>query len=627
MEAHLADMESSGGPTSSLAGTSRNTHVEDDDVVFIESVQPPICAPAIPNERNFVFASSKHENPPGTDSTISPSWRDLTSQKGNLCETIVIDDEGDTDTNGGEEKNPTDFIEWGPNGNKNSTKNVDFPIASLSRSKTKTAVGPFNPGRIDVTDAFQNGRFAVHHNPDSWISQSASFPRNQKQQGVDSLSPVASLPKQIFQPSNQQPTKPVKVTCANCKKPLQKGQTAYQRKGSAHLFCSTTCLSSFSHKRTRKTRNVTCKKDSPVRTTTIVPPVESSKSLQGFYNASLSPYENCQSLRKEVFTKSRCIICNKLGEVRHEISVNSITHKLCSNNCFNEYRLTNGLIMNCCEQCSKYMPKSTGHSILITGQQKRFCCQNCADEYKEIMEAKSKLLLLQNRKRNAIREENEKRLRESSGTLSGNTGDIPEKKEKSSEIIKVAADCSLDTSSEEQNVNLPCSVAVISDTFKEQLGDKNSEELDMSILPSLDPGSWPRILNMKQREFLVKNNPPQIRNFNFPKDSAGKKFSETYYTRILPNGEKGTRPWLLYSASKDSVFCLYCRLFGEGKNQLRNENGCKDWHHLSHLLSKHDESEMHISNSVKYSKLKSDLENKTNEATEGGENCVQLLYT
>lgn len=315
MEAHLADMESSGGPTSSLAGTSRNTHVEDDDVVFIESVQPPICAPAIPNERNFVFASSKHENPPGTDSTISPSWRDLTSQKGNLCETIVIDDEGDTDTNGGEEKNPTDFIEWGPNGNKSSTKNVDFPIASLSRSKTKTAVGPFNPGRIDVTDAFQNGRFAVHHNPDSWISQSASFPRNQKQQGVDSLSPVASLPKQIFQPSNQQPTKPVKVTCANCKKPLQKGQTAYQRKGSAHLFCSTTCLSSFSHKRTRKTRNVMCKKDSPVRTTTIVPPVESSKSLQGFYNASLSPYENCQSLRKEVFTKSRCIICNKLGEV------------------------------------------------------------------------------------------------------------------------------------------------------------------------------------------------------------------------------------------------------------------------------------------------------------------------
>ena len=85
-------------------------------------------------------------------------------------------------------------------------------------------------------------------------------------------------------------------------------------------------------------------------------------------------------------------------------------------------------------------------------------------------------------------------------------------------------------------MNLACSVAVIPHTFKEQLGDKNSEEFDMSIVPSLNPGSWPGILNMKQREFLVKNNPPQIRNFNFPKDSAGKTFSETYYTRVLPNG-------------------------------------------------------------------------------------------
>lgn len=411
MEAHLEDAESSDGPSSSVGSTARYTPVEDDDVVFVESVQPAVCGPAVSNERNLIFTSSKHENPRGNYSTVPPSSRDLTFHKGNICETIIIDDEGDTETNGGEERNPTNFIEWGPHGNKNSTKTVDFPIASLSRSKTKTAVGPFNPGRIDITDEFHNGRFAVHPNPDSCISQSASFPRNQKQQGADSLSPVASLPKQNFQPSNQHLTKPAnKIICANCKNPLQKGQTAYQRKGSAHLFCSTTCLSSFSHKRTRKTRSAMCKKDSPVKPTTIVPPVESSKSLREFHSASPSPYENCQSLRKEVFTKSRCIICNKLGEVRHEISVNSITHKLCSNSCFNEYRLTNGLIMNCCEQCSKYMPKSTGHSILITGQQKRFCCLSCADEYKEIMEAKSKILLLQNRKRNAIREENEKKI-------------------------------------------------------------------------------------------------------------------------------------------------------------------------------------------------------------------------
>ncbi|XP_021092045.1 zinc finger MYM-type protein 5 isoform X2 [Heterocephalus glaber] len=254
---------SCGDPTSPLVNRSRNSSVEDDDdVVFIESIQPPsISAPAIADQRNFMFTSSKHEKPQGNCPVILPFSRDLACQKGNMCETIVIDDEEDIETNGGE-KNSSSNTGWGLPGTKNSTKDLDFSTSSHSRSKTKTGVGPFNPGRMNVAgDVFQNGGFTTQHNPDSWISQSASFPRNQKQPGVDSLSPVASLPKQIFQPSAQQQfTKPAKITCANCKNPLQKGQTAYQRKGSAHLFCSTTCLSSFSHKRIRKTRNIICKR-------------------------------------------------------------------------------------------------------------------------------------------------------------------------------------------------------------------------------------------------------------------------------------------------------------------------------------------------------------------------------
>lgn len=182
-------------------------------------------------------------------------------------------------------------------------------------------------------------------------------------------------------------------------------------------------------------------------------------------------------------------------------------------------------------------------------------------------------------------------------------------------------------------MNLPASVSTIADTFREQLEEKKSEDSTPPVVLSADPGAWPRVLNIKQRNILVENDPPQVRNFNFPKDNTGRKFSETYYTRILPNGEKTTRSWLLYSTSKDSVFCLYCKLFGEGKNQLKNENGCRDWQHLSHILSKHEESEMHISNSVKYSKLKSDLKKKTVEATDHrvheNENSegVLLLYT
>ncbi|XP_059540114.1 zinc finger MYM-type protein 2 isoform X10 [Myotis daubentonii] len=471
----------SGAPNPLVCRSNKfqNASVEDDDdVVFIEPVQPPpSSASVVSDQRTITFTSSKNEELQGNDSKILPSSKDLASQKGNVSETIVIDDEEDMETNQGQEKNSSNFIEpRRPPETKNRTNDVDFSTSSFSRSKvnagmgnsgittepdseiqianvttletgvssvndgqlentdgrdmnlmithvtslqntnlgdvsnglqssnfgvnmqtytpsltsqTKTGVGPFNPGRMNVAgDVFQNGESASHHSPDSWISQSASFPRNQKQPGVDSLSPVASLPKQIFQPSaQQQPTKPVKVTCANCKKPLQKGQTAYQRKGSAHLFCSTTCLSSFSHKPAPKKLCVMCKKDITTMKGTIVAQVDSSESFQEFCSTScLSLYEDKQNPTKGALNKSRCTICGKLTEIRHEVSFKNMTHKLCSDHCFNRYRMANGLIMNCCEQCGEYLPsKGAGNNVLvIDGQQKRFCCQSCVSEYKQV---------------------------------------------------------------------------------------------------------------------------------------------------------------------------------------------------------------------------------------------------
>ena len=41
------------------------------------------------------------------------------------------------------------------------------------------------------------------------------------------------------------PATAVRVSCSGCKKILQKGQTAYQRKGSTELFCSTPCITEY----------------------------------------------------------------------------------------------------------------------------------------------------------------------------------------------------------------------------------------------------------------------------------------------------------------------------------------------------------------------------------------------
>ncbi|XP_039910454.1 zinc finger MYM-type protein 2 isoform X2 [Hirundo rustica] len=400
MAAGLANVGNTfGGPPSSLVSRPnkfQNLPIEDDDdVVFIEPIQPPQnSASLVADQRNTAFTSSKNDELKGSDCKMLPSPKDLNSRKGSISETIIIDDEEDIETNQGQEKNASSFNERRLPECKNRTNEMEFSPSSFSRSKTKTGVGPFNPGRMNVAgDVFQNGESVTHHNPDSWISQSASFPRNQKQPGVDSLSPVASLPKQIFQPSaQQQPSKQVKVTCANCKKPLQKGQTAYQRKGSAHLFCSTTCLSSFSHKPTPKKLCVMCRKDITTMKGTIVAQVDSSESFQEFCSTScLSFYEDKQNPSKGALNKSRCTICGKLTEIRHEVSFKNMTHKLCSDHCFNRYRMANGLIMNCCEHCGEYLPsKGAGNNVLtIDGQQKRFCCQNCLGEYKQTLSVQS----------------------------------------------------------------------------------------------------------------------------------------------------------------------------------------------------------------------------------------------
>ncbi|MEQ2157549.1 hypothetical protein GOODEAATRI_002934 [Goodea atripinnis] len=142
---------------------------------------------------------------------------------------------------------------------------------------------------------------------------------------------------------------------------------------------------------------------------TIVAQVDSSESFQEFCTTGcLGAYENKNNPPKTGL-KNKCTVCGKLTEVtwwrlspvhrkhfalsgpetigliRHEVSFKNVTHKICSDTCFNVYRKANGLIMNCCEQCGDYLPSraSANHFLLVDGQQKRFCCQNCIRDYKQ----------------------------------------------------------------------------------------------------------------------------------------------------------------------------------------------------------------------------------------------------
>ena len=56
------------------------------------------------------------------------------------CEAMVIGDEEDMETNQGQEKNSSSFIEWRPPETTTGTHAVDFSTCSFWGSKTKTAV-------------------------------------------------------------------------------------------------------------------------------------------------------------------------------------------------------------------------------------------------------------------------------------------------------------------------------------------------------------------------------------------------------------------------------------------------------------------------------------------------------
>ncbi|KAM9692760.1 zinc finger MYM-type protein 4 isoform 2-T2 [Dama dama] len=191
------------------------------------------------------------------------------------------------------------------------------------------------------------------------------------------------------------PATAVRVSCSGCKKILQKGQTAYQRKGSTQLFCSTLCLTGYTvpparppPPPTKKTCS-SCSKDILNPKDVISAQFENTTTSKDFCSQScLSTYE---LKRKPVVTintnsiSTKCSMCQKNAVIRHEVNYQNVVHKLCSDACFSKFRSANNLTMNCCENCGGYCYSGSGqcHMLQIEGQSKKFCSSTCVTAYKQ----------------------------------------------------------------------------------------------------------------------------------------------------------------------------------------------------------------------------------------------------
>ncbi|XP_054026290.1 zinc finger MYM-type protein 4 isoform X1 [Dryobates pubescens] len=187
----------------------------------------------------------------------------------------------------------------------------------------------------------------------------------------------------------------VRVSCSGCRKILQKGQTAYQRKGSTQLFCSTLCLTGYTvpvsrpPASTKKTCS-SCSKDILNPKDVITAQFDNTSSSKDFCSQScLSTYELKRKPVVTIHTNSistKCSVCQKNAVIRHEVNYQNVVHKLCSDACFSKFRSANNLTMNCCENCGGYCYSGSGqcHMLQIEGQSKKFCSSSCVTAYKQV---------------------------------------------------------------------------------------------------------------------------------------------------------------------------------------------------------------------------------------------------
>lgn len=133
--------------------------------------------------------------------------------------------------------------------------------------------------------------------------------------------------------------------------------------------------------------------------------------------------------------------------------------------------------------------------------------------------------------------------------------------------------------------------------------------LDMALSLDLeDPNNWPPLSNNIISKIVITG-PKQIFDFKFPKTN-NRKFSISSYKRILANGDQISRSWLVYSISKNSVYCFCCLLFSKNKNiSALSSFGCSDWTHISQICKSHENSSLHMDSFKSWKDLKAGLNN------------------
>ncbi|XP_053719835.1 zinc finger MYM-type protein 4 isoform X1 [Synchiropus splendidus] len=176
------------------------------------------------------------------------------------------------------------------------------------------------------------------------------------------------------------------MACGHCKINLIKGQTAYQKKGSQALFCSTNCLT-LSVTSGSCVKCYHCQKVIMRPQNAILAP-NSKGDIKEFcghkcHNAhSLNQASSTQKAPPHIRPKPSCSMCGKHSVNKHEVILSGTLYHICSDECFNNFRKVNKLSMAGCANCGSFSQVKP-LLLKLVGCSKTLCSTECLDQYKE----------------------------------------------------------------------------------------------------------------------------------------------------------------------------------------------------------------------------------------------------
>ncbi|XP_049890842.1 uncharacterized protein LOC126384039 isoform X1 [Epinephelus moara] len=175
------------------------------------------------------------------------------------------------------------------------------------------------------------------------------------------------------------------ASCSNCKQVLIDGETVYQRKGHADIFCSSSCLLKFYQmKQVKKTCHF-CLQGIAQRQDILQAPVDNDGTKKDFCSQTcLSSFNYKKIMSTKIplvplASHSQCSMCSRYCISKHEIIRHDVVHKICSDTCFLRFCNINNLSIceNCHSSCSKPLMLSTEDG------NKKLCDAECLAQFKQ----------------------------------------------------------------------------------------------------------------------------------------------------------------------------------------------------------------------------------------------------